>query len=83
LMPQHRDDTFNNYSQVAYNEHKHSKFNTTEVLFMHFTIVVFCMDAGIYFRPLFKAQTGINVPIYIVSLFVAVIVCNFSESFDF
>ncbi|WP_256083420.1 sodium/glutamate symporter, partial [Staphylococcus aureus] len=43
LKPQHSDDTFKDYSQVAYNEHLHSKFNATEVFFIQFTIVVFCM----------------------------------------
>ncbi len=32
---------------------------------------------------LFTAQTGINVPIYVGSLFVAVIVRNISETFNF
>lgn len=83
LKPQHSDDTFKDYSQVAYNEHLHSKFNATEVFFIQFTIVVFCMAVGSYFSHLFTAQTGINVPIYVGSLFVAVIVRNISESFNF
>ncbi|HCU0046643.1 TPA: hypothetical protein OUD84_000862 [Staphylococcus aureus] len=83
LKPQHSDDTFKDYSQVAYNEHLHSKFNATEVFFIQFTIVVFCMAVGSYFSHLFTAQTEINVPIYVGSLFVAVIVRNISESFNF
>ncbi len=53
LKPQHSDDTFKDYSQVAYNEHLDSKFNAT-VVFIQFTIVVFCMAVGSYFSHLFN-----------------------------
>lgn len=83
LKPQHHDDAFKDYSQVEYNQHLHSKYDGTQVFFIQFSILVFCMAVGTYFSNLFTEHTGINVPIYVGSLFIAVIVRNVSESFNF
>lgn len=79
LKPEHRDESFKNYGEVEYNKTLHNKFKPTQIFFIQFTILVFCMALGTYIGNTFTDLTGINIPMYVGSMFVAVIIRNVSE----
>ncbi|MBU5272249.1 sodium/glutamate symporter [Staphylococcus caprae] len=79
LKPEHRDESFKNYSEVEYNKTLHNKFKPTQIFFIQFTILVFCMALGTYIGNTFTDLTGVNIPMYVGSMFVAVIIRNVSE----
>ena len=51
----------------------------TTVFLLQFTIVAICMAIGSYLGNTFTDLTGINIPIYVGAMFVAVIIRNISE----
>lgn len=79
LTPEHRDDSYKNYGEVEYNQSLHNKFKPTQIFFIQFTILVFCMALGTYIGDTFTHMTGVNIPMYVGSMFVAVIIRNVSE----
>lgn len=79
LTPEHRDESYKNYGEVEYNQSLHNKFKPTQIFFIQFTILVFCMALGTYIGDTFTHMTGVNIPMYVGSLFVAVIIRNVSE----
>lgn len=79
LTPEHRDESYKNYGEVEYNQSLHNKFKPTQIFFIQFTILVFCMALGIYIGDTFTHMTGVNIPMYVGSMFVAVIIRNVSE----
>ncbi|MGX0677612.1 sodium/glutamate symporter [Staphylococcus capitis] len=79
LTPEHRDESYKNYGEVEYNQSLHNKFKPTQIFFIQFTILVFCMALGTYIGDTFTHMTGVNIPMYVGSMFVAVIIRNVSE----
>ena len=79
LTPEHRDESYKNYGEVQYNQSLHNKFKPTQIFFIQFTILVFCMALGTYIGDTFTHMTGVNIPMYVGSMFVAVIIRNVSE----
>ena len=78
LTPEHRDESYKNYGEVEYNQSLHNKFKPTQIFFIQFTILVFCMALGTYIGDTFTHMTGVNIPMYVGSMFVAVIIRNVS-----
>lgn len=83
LKPEHSDDSFKNYGEVEYNQALHEKYKSTQIFFIQFTILVFCMALGTYIGNTFTDLTNVNIPMYVGSMFVAVFVRNISEAFGF
>ena len=83
LKPEHRDDSFKNYGEVEYNQSLHEKYKPTQIFFIQFTILVFCMALGTYIGNTFTNLTNVNIPMYVGSMFVAVFVRNISEAAGF
>lgn len=79
LTPEHRDESYKNYGEVEYNQSLHNKFKPTQIFFIQFTILVFCIALGTYIGDTFTHMTGVNIPMYVGSMFVAVIIRNVSE----
>lgn len=79
LTPEHRDESYKNYGEVEYNQSLHNKFKPTQIFFIQFTILVFCMALGTYIGDTFTHMIGVNIPMYVGSMFVAVIIRNVSE----
>ncbi|MDS3983015.1 sodium/glutamate symporter [Staphylococcus capitis] len=79
LTPEHRDESYKNYGEVEYNQSLHNKFEPTQIFFIQFTILVFCMALGTYIGDTFTHMIGVNIPMYVGSMFVAVIIRNVSE----
>lgn len=79
LTSEHRDESYKNYGEVEYNQSLHNKFKPTQIFFIQFTILVFCMALGTYIGDTFTHMTGVNIPMYVGSMFVAVIIRNVSE----
>ncbi len=82
LKPEHRDDSFKNYGEVEYNKSLHTKYKPIQVFFLQFSILVFFMAVGTYIGHTFTGFTGVNIPMYVGSMFVAVIIRNVSELVD-
>lgn len=83
LKPEHSDDSFKNYGEVEYNQSLHEKYKPTQMFFIQFTILVFCMALGTYIGNTFTNLTNVNIPMYVGSMFVAVFVRNISEAAGF
>lgn len=83
LKPEHSDDSFKNYGEVEYNQSLHEKYKPTQIFFIQFTILVFCMALGTYIGNTFTNLTNVNIPMYVGSMFVAVFVRNISEAAGF
>ena len=83
LKPEHSDDSFKNYGEVDYNQSLHEKYKPTQIFFIQFTILVFCMALGTYIGNTFTDLTNVNIPMYVGSMFVAVFVRNISEAAGF
>lgn len=83
LKPEHSDDSFKNYVEVEYNQSLHEKYKPTQIFFIQFTILVFCMALGTYIGNTFTNLTNVNIPMYVGSMFVAVFVRNISEAAGF
>lgn len=83
LKPEHSDDSFKNYGEVEYNQSLHEKYKPTQIFFIQFTILVFCMALGTYIGNTFTNLTNVNIPMYVGSMFVSVFVRNISEAAGF
>ncbi|PTI24923.1 sodium/glutamate symporter [Staphylococcus warneri] len=83
LKPEHSDDSFKNYGEVEYNQSLHEKYKPTQIFFIQFTILVFCMALGTYIGNTFTDLTNVNIPMYVGSMFVAVFVRNISDAAGF
>ncbi|MBP3033154.1 sodium/glutamate symporter [Staphylococcus warneri] len=83
LKPEHSDNSFKNYGEVEYNQSLHEKYKPTQIFFIQFTILVFCMALGTYIGNTFTNLTNVNIPMYVGSMFVAVFVRNISEAAGF
>ena len=79
LKPEHAEETTTDYGNVKSNEYLHNRMNPTTIFFLQFTIVTICMAIGSYLGNTFSELTGINIPIYVGAMFVAVIIRNISE----
>lgn len=79
LKPEHADEQMIDYGNVKSNEYLHNRMNPTTIFFLQFTIVAICMAIGSYIGNTFSDLTGINIPIYVGAMFVAVIIRNISE----
>ncbi|MGR6109218.1 sodium/glutamate symporter, partial [Staphylococcus aureus] len=79
LKPEDAKDTGLDYSEVEYNQNLHSRMNPTTVFIVQFTIIAVCMAIGTYIGEGFTSLTGINIPVYVGAMFVAVIIRNISD----
>lgn len=79
LKSEHAEETTTDYGNVKSNEYLHNRMNPTTIFFLQFTIVTICMAIGSYLGNTFSDLTGINIPIYVGAMFVAVIIRNISE----
>ncbi|UEX90493.1 sodium/glutamate symporter [Staphylococcus ratti] len=79
LAPRQLDSEQKDYSEIEENTHLHKRFNFSEVFFIQIAILLFCMALGTYLGDLLSEKTGINIPLYVVSMFLAVIIRNISE----
>lgn len=79
LKSEHAEETTTDYGNMKSNEYLHNRMNPTTIFFLQFTIVTICMAIGSYLGNTFSELTGINIPIYVGAMFVAVIIRNISE----
>ncbi|GGI39667.1 sodium/glutamate symporter [Mammaliicoccus stepanovicii] len=79
LKPEQAENSKLDYSEVTYNENLHSRMNPTTVFLVQFTIITVCMAVGTYIGNSFTDLTGINIPVYVGAMFVAVIIRNISD----
>ncbi|WP_394856582.1 sodium/glutamate symporter [Staphylococcus saprophyticus] len=79
LKPEQAEETTQDYSESDRNEYLHNRMVPTTVFLLQFTIVAICMAIGSYLGNTFTDLTGINIPIYVGAMFVAVIIRNISE----
>ncbi|MDU9348694.1 MULTISPECIES: sodium/glutamate symporter [Staphylococcus] len=79
LKSEHAEETTTDYGNVKSNEYLHNRMNPTTIFLLQFTIVTICMAIGSYLGNTFSELTGINIPIYVGAMFVAVIIRNISE----
>lgn len=79
LKPENAEETTKDYGNVKSNEYLRNRMNPTTIFFLQFTIVAICMAIGSYLGNTFSDLTGINIPIYVGAMFVAVIIRNISE----
>ena len=79
LKPEQAEETTQDYSESDRNEYLHNRMAPTTVFLLQFTIVAICMAIGSYLGNTFTDLTGINIPIYVGAMFVAVIIRNISE----
>ncbi|MDO5375427.1 MAG: sodium/glutamate symporter [Staphylococcus rostri] len=79
LAPKEADVIQKDYSEVDLNKRLHKHFTLNEVFFIQMAIILFCMALGTYLGEQFSAATGFNIPLYVASMFVAVIIRNVSE----
>ncbi|KIX91179.1 sodium:glutamate symporter [Staphylococcus microti] len=82
LAPNEADVVQKDYSQIDMNKRLHKHFTLNEVFFIQMGIILFCMALGTYLGEQFSAATGFNIPLYVASMFVAVIIRNVSEIFN-
>lgn len=79
LKPEQAEASALDYSDVDYNKELHSRMNPTTVFIVQFTIITVSMAIGTYLADTFTDYTGINVPIYVGAMFIAVIIRNISD----
>ncbi|MCS4486085.1 sodium/glutamate symporter [Staphylococcus americanisciuri] len=79
LAPNNTDMMQKDYSEVDLNKRLHKHFTLNEVFFIQMAIILFCMAVGTYLGEQFSSATGFNIPLYVASMFVAVIIRNISE----
>ncbi|MCS5431994.1 sodium/glutamate symporter, partial [Staphylococcus aureus] len=79
LKSEHAEETTTDYGNVKSNEYLHNRMNPTTIFLLQFTIVTICMAIGSYLGNTFSELTGINIPIYVGAMFVAVVIRNISE----
>ncbi|MGV3174567.1 sodium/glutamate symporter [Staphylococcus simulans] len=79
LKPEHAENQKLNYNNMNSNKYLHNRMKPSTIFFLQFTIVVICMAVGSYLGNTFSDVTGINIPIYVGAMFIAVIIRNISE----
>ncbi|EGQ2930579.1 sodium/glutamate symporter [Staphylococcus pseudintermedius] len=79
LTPSNTETIQKDYSNVELNRRLHKNFTVNEVFFIQATVILFCMGLGTYLGQLFSDWSGINIPLYVASMFIAVIIRNISE----
>ncbi|GEQ06641.1 sodium/glutamate symporter [Staphylococcus gallinarum] len=79
LKPKHTEEPTVDYGNVKSNKYLQKHMNPTTIFFLQFTIITVCMAVGSYLGNTFSHLTGINIPIYVGAMFVAVIIRNISE----
>ncbi len=79
LAPAHREDTQKDYSEIDINRRLHKNFSINEVFFIQMTVILFCMGLGTFLGKAFSEWSGLNIPLYVASMFIAVIIRNISE----
>lgn len=79
LKPEHAENQKLNYNNMNSNKYLYNRMKPSTIFFLQFTIVVICMAVGSYLGNTFSDVTGINIPIYVGAMFIAVIIRNISE----
>ncbi|WP_427706618.1 sodium/glutamate symporter [Staphylococcus parequorum] len=79
LKPEHAEETMKDYSSVKSNSYLKNRMTPTTIFLLQFSIVAICMAIGSYLGNTFSDLTGINIPVYVGAMFVAVIIRNISE----
>ncbi|KRG08181.1 sodium/glutamate symporter [Staphylococcus sp. NAM3COL9] len=79
LKPEHAEETTKDYSNVKSNSYLKNRMTPTTIFLLQFSIVAICMAIGSYLGNTFSDITGINIPVYVGAMFVAVIIRNISE----
>ncbi|ERS92420.1 hypothetical protein SSIM_11825 [Staphylococcus simulans UMC-CNS-990] len=82
LKPEHAENQKLNYNNMNSDKYLHNRMNPLTIFFLQFTIVVICMTVGSYLGNTFSDVTGLNIPIYVGAMFIAVIIRNISEYAD-
>ncbi|UXR39152.1 sodium/glutamate symporter (plasmid) [Staphylococcus simulans] len=82
LKPEHAENQKLNYNNMNSDKYLHNRMKPLTIFFLQFTIVVICMAVGSYLGNIFSDVTGINIPIYVGAMFIAVIIRNISEYAD-
>lgn len=82
LKPEHAENQKSNYNNMNSDKYLHNRMKPLTIFFLQFTIVVICMAVGSYLGNTFSDVTGINIPIYVGAMFIAVIIRNISEYAD-
>ncbi|AVP36398.1 sodium/glutamate symporter [Staphylococcus felis] len=67
------------YSEIDINRRLKKNFTLNEVFFIQISVILFCMALGTYLGNVFSEWSGINIPLYVASMFIAVIIRNISE----
>ena len=79
LKPEHAEETTKDYSNVKSNAYLRNRMTPTTIFLLQFSIVAICMAIGSYLGNTFSDLTGINIPVYVGAMFIAVIIRNISE----
>ncbi|QLK86709.1 sodium/glutamate symporter [Staphylococcus sp. 17KM0847] len=79
LAPKDINVTQKDYSEIDINKRLHKNFSVNEVFFIQVAVILFCMGLGTYLGERFSEWTGQNIPLYVASMFIAVIIRNISE----
>lgn len=79
LKPENAEATTKDYGNVKSNSYLRNRMTPTTIFLLQFSIVAICMAIGSYLGNTFSDLTGINVPVYVGAMFVAVIIRNISE----
>ncbi|MDG0843523.1 sodium/glutamate symporter [Staphylococcus equorum] len=79
LKPENAEETTKDYSNVKSNSYLKNRMTPTTIFLLQFSIVAICMAIGSYLGNTFSDLTGINIPVYVGAMFVAVIIRNISE----
>ncbi|MGD6773976.1 sodium/glutamate symporter [Staphylococcus simulans] len=82
LKPEHAENQKLNYNNMNSDKYLHNRMKPLTIFFLQFTIVVICMAVGSYLGNTFSDVIGINIPIYVGAMFIAVIIRNISEYAD-
>ncbi|WP_436860295.1 sodium/glutamate symporter [Staphylococcus caeli] len=79
LQPKQAEAMTKDYGKSESNSYLHQRMAPTTIFLLQFSIVAICMAIGSYIGNTFTDLTGINIPIYVGAMFVAVIIRNISE----
>jgi len=79
LQPEQAEAMTKDYGKSESNAYLNKRMAPTTVFLLQFSIVAICMAIGSYIGNTFTDITGINIPIYVGAMFVAVIIRNISE----
>ncbi|REI08537.1 sodium/glutamate symporter [Staphylococcus felis] len=79
LKPVNANVAQKDYSEIDINRRLKKNFTLNEVFFIQISVILFCMALGTYLGNVFSEWSGINIPLYVASMFIAVIIRNISE----